>query len=574
MLAVTAIVLAGLCAMRQNSFNKSEVVFMYVTTPEIYQAYGATVVAWGASPSSGDFVSRAHQLGITYFGSVGMVTEFARYYERFPETYEQTLCRDVYGQPIKVPWLTDHQHKGIPYWWCCTNQPQFRQYLLERVEETVRGGADGVHVDDHLGTAGCVYQGGCFCDRCLAGFREYLQRLPAERRQRLGVENLDRFDYRQYVLDWLAGQGERETKLWERPLWTEWTYYHLRAAAAFMAELKERAEQVAGRPVPFGANAGLTSPDHLADYKTLALFSAEVNHEAWRRRFSAVPLMAYRLAEALGRPMAATGSGWDWAAVKEHDMDGLVRGWIALAYAAGQYFMVPHRMWCYTPERGTHWYDGPPAAYAPLYRFVRAHADLFDGYETLVEVGLLYSVEGVRRNREPIVRACEELARANVSFRMIVGGSEVVDHPLAPEEVDAVPLVIAVQPAVLDPLDQALLDTHRARGKVFDTVEEALAHIEPAVRVGGAENVWAMPRVKRGAPAVVHLLNRNYDAEADDVRPLHNVRVTVRPEALGLARVQRCILYSPGAEPQELKVEGNTITVPELGLWAVLRIAD
>ena len=72
-----------------------------------------------------------------------MVTEFGRYHERFPQTYEQGLCRDVDGQPVKVPWLTDHQHQGVPFWWCCTQQPQFRQYLRDRVIETVRAGADG-----------------------------------------------------------------------------------------------------------------------------------------------------------------------------------------------------------------------------------------------------------------------------------------------------------------------------------------------------------------------------------------------------------------------------------------------
>ena len=53
-----------------------------------------------------------------------MVTEFAQYYDRFPETYAPGLCRDVDGLPVKVPWLTDHQHKGVPYWWCCTQQPR------------------------------------------------------------------------------------------------------------------------------------------------------------------------------------------------------------------------------------------------------------------------------------------------------------------------------------------------------------------------------------------------------------------------------------------------------------------
>jgi hypothetical protein len=548
----------------------SDVVFMYHAGAEVYQAYGATVLAWGGSPEG-------VPAGVTCFGSVGMVTEFARYYERFPETYEQALCRTVEGQPIQVPWLTDHRHQGIPYWWCCTNQPQFQQYLRERVQETVRQGADGVHIDDHLGTAGSLHAGGCFCDRCLSGFRAYLQALPEAHRQALGLPDLASFDYRAYLAEWLRQPGHRESNLWERPLWAEWEAYHLQAAAAFMAELKALAAETAGRPVPFSANAGLLWYPHLTDYQVLDFFSAEIDHEAASRRFSDLPLLAYRLAEGLGRPLAATASGWDWAFVKEHDLDGLVRGWIAESYAAGQFFMAPHYQWCYTSEKGTHWYHGPTESYAPLYRFVREHADLFDGYTTLADVGVLYSHTRVRRNRQPLVEACAALARANISFRLLVAGDALLDHPLSAEALASVPGVLAVDPADLEAVAQAQpplrsrLDSERAQGRLLGGVEEALAKVHPAVRVEGTDRVRALPRLKPGDSVVIHLLNRDYDPEADDVRPLHHVTVALDPSAGGLATADRCTLFVPGAKPRELPVLDHRVTVPELGLWAVLR---
>ena len=82
--------------------KQSDVVFMYQVKPEIYAAYGATVLAWGGKPTP---TSLADANGVKFFGSVGMVTEFARYYERFPQTYEAGLCRDLEGKPVKVPWL-------------------------------------------------------------------------------------------------------------------------------------------------------------------------------------------------------------------------------------------------------------------------------------------------------------------------------------------------------------------------------------------------------------------------------------------------------------------------------------
>ena len=91
------------------------------------------------------------------------------------------------------------------------------------------------------------------------------------------------------------------------------------------------------------ANAGLLWPNHLADYRALDFFSAEIEHGAADLRLTDRPLFAYRLADAMGRPLAATASGQDWAFVKEHGRSGLVRGWIAASYAAGHSLMAPHR---------------------------------------------------------------------------------------------------------------------------------------------------------------------------------------------------------------------------------------
>ena len=97
--------------------KRSDVVFMYQADRSTYADYNATVVAWGGKPTP-RALDQAE--GLQFFGSVGMVTEFARYYERFPDTYEQGLCRNLEGSPVPVPWLTDHRHKDVPFWWCCT----------------------------------------------------------------------------------------------------------------------------------------------------------------------------------------------------------------------------------------------------------------------------------------------------------------------------------------------------------------------------------------------------------------------------------------------------------------------
>jgi hypothetical protein len=544
----------------------SDVVFMYQASPQTYTDYGATVLAWGGQPTPR---SLEEAKGIKFFGSVGMVTEFARFHERFPQTYEQGLCRDVDGNPVKVPWLTDHQHKGIPYWWCCTQQPTFREYLQERIVQTVRAGADGVHIDDHMGTAGGLWLGLCFCDRCIDRFRAYLQSIPADVLKGFEVGSPKDFNFRDAVRQWQAAGGPEKRKVTQHPLWSHWTIYQCRAAAAFMEELRELAAKTAGRPVPMGANAGLLWPQHLCDYRTLDLFSAETDHHAEGRRFSDLPLVAYRMADALQRPYAATASGGDWAFVKEHNLPGLVRGWIALSYAAGHCFMAPHRQWCYTPQKGTHWYQGPAEKFAPLYQFVRRQAELLEDYEGYADLGIVLPHRAYAKNPGRWFDICNQLAAANLAYRLLVAGDEIVNHPLAAADLASCAALLIPEKDEFLPADGQLIREHTRQRRVFHTVSEVLTTLRPAVQAQAESTVRVLPRVKPGS-AVIHLLNYNYDPERDDVVSAEKVRLQVDLKLLGVSKATTGRFIVPETEPVSLPVKDGTVEVPKLGLWGIL----
>ena len=565
-LAPFCLVLSSLAGSAQIPvLKRSDVVFMYQASRQTYQDYGATLVAWGGRPTA---KSLADAEGLKFFGSVGMVTEFSRYYERFPETYEQGLCRDIEGKPYKVPWLTDHQHKGVPYWWCCTRQRLFRQYLSERVAGTVKAGADGVHIDDHLGTAGGISQGGCFCDRCVEEFPAYLKGLPNDELARLGVGNPDGFNYRDAVRDWLKEKPGRRVQ--QHPLWSQWRIYQLQWAAKFMEELRSLAARTAGHPVPMGANACLLWGPHLCDYKCLDLFSAEIPHHAEARRFSDDPLVAYRLADAVGRPLASTAAGHDWAFIKEQNLPGLVQGWIAFSYAAGHALMVPNRQWCYTPQKGTHWYEGPKEKFAPLYQFVRQNAALFDGYTSHADLTVAFAQRTFGRDPGKVIGLCNKLAAANISYRIALGGNEVVDHPLPAEDVREAARLLVIEPKDFSPPDQQLLATVEGERRC-DNLEQALASVAPAVHVESADALRVLPRVRPGL-AVIHLVNWTYDPSRAGVAPIKNVRLKMNLRALGIPNVTEARLLAPGLQPETLDIRDSNVTVPELALWAVLEI--
>lgn len=545
--------------------KRSDVVFMYQASRQTYEDYGATVLAWGGKPTT---KSLEEAKGLKFFGSVGMVTEFSRYYERFPQDYEQGLCRDVEGKPYKVPWLTDHQHKGVPFWWCCTRQPRFRQYLSERVVETVKAGADGVHIDDHLGTAGGIWEGGCFCDRCVAEFRDYLKSLPPDVLARNSVHDPGNFNYRDVVRDWLKENAGRKAN--QHPLWNHWRIYQLRSAAQFMAELRALAAQTAGHPVPMGANAGLLWGPHLSDYQSLDLFSAEIPHHAEARRFSDNPLVAYRLADAVGRPLASTASGGDWAFIKEQNLPGVVQGWIALSYAAGHGLMAPNRQWCHTPQKGTHWYDGPKEKFAPLYQFVRQNAALFDGYENHTDLTVAFAQRTFDRDANKIISRYNQIAAANISYRLALGGNEVVDHPLPAEVLRQATSLLVLEIQDFSAPDQQVLAAAKPTQR-FDSVERALTNVVPAVRVEAAGPLRVLPRVKPGG-AVIHLVNWAYEPTSDTVQPLKDVRLKLNLAALGIAGATEARLFAPGATPVSLPIKQASVVVPELGLWGVLEL--
>ncbi len=546
--------------------KRSDVVFMYQAPKEVYEAYGATVLAWGGTPKTKPVEP---SLGVKYFGSVGMVTEFARYYERFPSNYDQGLCRNLKGEPFRVPWLTDHQHKGVPFWWCCTRQPLFRQYISERVVETVKGGVDGVHIDDHLGTAGALFvDGGCFCGQCVREFRDYLRTLPAEELQRHAIKDVDAFDYAETLRGWLAQNPGR--KVTDHPLWNRWRAYQLRGAAAFMAELRALAARTAGKPIPMSANACLMWGPHLNDYQSLDYFSAEIEHHAPQKALSDDPLAAYRIAQAVNRPLAATASGGDWAFIQENKLHGLVQSWAALGYAAGNCLMAPYRQWCYTPQKGTHWYAGPQEKFAPLYHFVRQNAASFDDSVTYPDLIVAYAQRTFDRDLRKFTGVIHQLAAANVSFRLALGGDDVVEHALSASDFPGTAPVLVLAPDDFQSADKTLLASI-PQARRFESAASALAKIAPAVRVASTGELRAFPRVKPGS-AVIHLVNWKYDPTRDAVEPAKNVRLNLNLQALGIPNVKAARVFAPDAEPFTVPIQDGSLTVPQVNLWSVIEL--
>ena len=564
--------------------RRSDVVFMY-DNPKRYEAYGTTALGW-AGWRKADHIREAHAAGVRHFScSVGFLTEFRGVID-FDPNFLDAACRNFAGEPFIVPWLWDHKHKGKPAYWWCTNSPLYRRYLFKRLAETIAAGPDALHIDDYRGTSGAVtWRSACFCRHCTAAFREYLaEHVSKEKLATLGIRDLKTFDYRKFLLARGVTPADYPKRRSRLPLAKEFYDFHVRAATRFVAEYHKRACELAGKRVGLSVNSGLSNPQALVIAPHLSNFCCEVGHGAGRRRPPSHPVYIYKLADGLGRPVLATAAGQDWAFVKEHKLPGLVRTWIALSYALGHNFMAPHRQWCYTKDKGTHWYDGPTEEYAWVYRFVRSQARLLDGYEAVAPVAVVYSNAANRKGRGRIEALCADLAQVNVPFRVLIAGDDwLADYRLKAADLAKAAAVVVPKQLDLDAAQRKLLDRPAVAAKlvVWPDRDKLARLVPPPVTIEGAARVWAVPRAvpnSRTKPVVVHLLNRNYDAKADAIVTQENVTLRLRRDLFPGRKFTKAIAHAPRTKPVELKVVSNaevtTITVPRLDLWTIVELGQ
>ena len=231
--------------------------------------------------------------------------------------------------------------------------------------------------------------------------------------------------------------------------------------------------------------------------------------------------------------------------------------------------MAPHRQWCYTEEKGTHWYEGPRGAYAPLYRFVRENRALLDDHRAWAKVGLVLPHRSFADDRERWIGMGEALSAAGVPYRIVLGGDDVVERTIGPDDLRGLRVLLDPFPGDLLPADRATLDAAFAPGRCVRTVGEAIAAAPAVVAVEGDAPVRLLPRVGP-AGAVVHVLGRSYESQRDAVATLRDVSLRIDLEALGVAGCRRARVVAPDSATVEVPVEAGRVRLPSVGLWSML----
>jgi hypothetical protein len=530
--------------------------------------------------------------------------------EPVTDLIEECVARDIHQEPCHARWVEcpDREHQCF---YMDRNNPVWREYLKAVIRIQVDAGVDGIQLDEAELPMGAFQYGACFCKDCMAGFRTYLTDLdPAALEGRLDGVDLSTFHYG----DWLLAQGhdfksDREST----PLFGAYYAFQCRAIKTYFAELADYARSYArsvGHEIIVSGNFFNLEPMYLPLVDDVDLVITEMRNTTYRQ-------------PEWYRYVAAFAGDKD-VVVVENPYGGVVPELIGLlaegrghdlfrlslfeAAALGANMSVPYGSWMGSVIEDS--FYAPHALASEIQGFLADHEHLF-ARRTVNDVAVVFSVASTReligradasdnttnsRDESVVVPyrvVTSALANAAVPYDVVIWS----DGVTAPDRAGAEALArysTVVLPDVFELTDaqaaalQGYLDgggtvvaTDRAAEGLpsherllmahRESLDELLPHgrqVETSVSV--AANIQQLA----DGSCALHLLNYDYDPEADAVRALPDVPLTVRlPKDK-----ERATLVTTDGDRTSLALErsdtAHTVTVPSLELYSIVVFHD
>ena len=606
---------------RGDLIRHSDIIAMYQEgDPEVLRKYLIDVVAWGGQLRATDeqIAKRKELLEAAYDAGVrlhavdcAMVQEGGRFVisegdrqspnaDLFWELRKDNagtiaklgelgvdLTRDsvlnVAGDWIGVPWL--RKRWRIPM--ASVHSPRARQWFREHMEAIAKTGATALHFDEPaMGSYGVQHpEAGDYSAHAMVAFRQWLKDRPEEVWREAGVESLDEFDYREFVLRH-GGEPRRA------PLWREFVRFQLFTTRDHVRELRDIVRETVGTEVPLSMNANASSWVKLPFLELQDFMTTEVPHEAKGRRVPSAPLLVYKLADCIGQPVASTAMGHDWYEMKTDQHPVLVSSWLAMGYALGHHPMMPCKAWVMDPVKGSDTYRPVSDEYACMARFIKGIAHLLEGYEPVSVVSVVVGCDAIEKDALKLRELVKRLADEQVPFSMAIEGSDLLERQVSAGDLGGVSAVLLAGPTWLS--EEAIARAEGLAGErpCLPYHGGGLPGVVPRpVRVEGAEGVWALPRQVPGdaeAPLVLHLLNRDYDEAPRAMVAKGPFTVDIDEALLDGRQVAGATMYEPVLLPElpaddallvanrDLEVQrvdgALRLTVPSLDLWGVVAL--
>jgi len=581
----------------QHFFKHSNVIAYRQGALSDYKSYGVTFVSWGGRPENNarsiqNYCTRIHEaqnIGIKIGAKIGTRTDFAGFIDYLPDHFKEHCCVKVDGSPLIVPNMDKVTYKEYPAYWFCTNSPVFRQYLKNEITNAISCNPFGIMMDDQLGTAASVIRGGCYCKYCVKKFREYLQmHYSTSELVSMGISDIEHFDLRDFH------KGYSHIPPNKRPLYKEILSFQLECSREMFREIMSFALDLSGKRILVSGNINPI-------YATNERLILDVDYFACECPLGAKTgmlgngnsLFLFKMATAIKRPAAIMGTGEDHAFISDNNLPGMVRCWVAEAYAFGHYFMAPYYLWAYSTEKGSYSYEPRTIGeLAPMYQFITRHWDLFDNYEDFGKVGLIHSFESFRNGSNKTETIVKQLASANVPFEIVPLSNKIHKMYLTKELLSRYDILIVPPDAILSQENALFIKQYIKSGrKVIDNSADIDKNHK--IEVLGAEQVMSSLRsihndVNR--PIILHLLNRDYNVLSDACDIKTNFTLRIPKTILGarkilMAKYVRPYSWEPKTPGEPLqalteKLDVNLplrysteyieVIVPELDVWGII----
>ncbi|MEV5894687.1 hypothetical protein [Nonomuraea fuscirosea] len=528
--------------------------------------------------------------------------------EPVTDLIEECVARDIHGRPCHAHWVEcpDREHQCF---YMDRNNPVWREYLKAVIRIQIDAGVDGIQLDEAELPMGAFQYGACFCKDCMKGFRAYLQeRGPAD--ALLDGVDLETFHYG----DWLLAQGhDFKTDRASAPLFGDYYAFQCRSIKKYFAELADHARAYGrsrGREIIVSGNFFNLEPMYLALADDVDLIITEMRNTTYRQ-------------PEWYRYVAAFAGDKD-VVVVENPYGGVVPELIGLlgqgkghdlfrlssfeAAAMGANMSVPYGSWMGSVIEDS--FYAPHELASEIQAFLAGHEWLF-ARATANEVAVVFSVESTR---ELIGKADVSDNTSNARDESMVVPYRVVTRTLSDA---AVPYDVVIWPDGVTAPDrsgaEALLrystvilpDVHALTGSQAAAVEGYLAAggtvvvtdraarslpPHPDVRtarhdvlgellphgrqVGTTAQVAANLQHLADGSYALHLVNYDYDRDADAVRALTGVPLRVRlPEA---RRHATAVAADGTRTPLTLVREddAHVVRLGSLGVYAIVVFHD
>ncbi|MDI6909589.1 hypothetical protein [Nocardioides sp.] len=530
--------------------------------------------------------------------------------EPVTDLIEECVVRDIHQQPCHARWVEcpDREHQC---YYMDRNNPVWREYLKAVIRIQLDAGVDGIQLDEAELPMGAFQYGACFCKDCMKGFREYLEALQPSRVD-IALDGVDLATF--HYGEWLLEQGydfkeHREST----PLFGDYYAFQCLAIKRYFGELADYAREYGrslGREIIVSGNFFNLEPMYLALADDVDLVITEMRNTTYRQ-------------PEWYRYVAAFAGDKD-VVVVENPYGGVVPELIGLlaegkghdlfrlslyeAAALGANMSVPYGSWMGSVIEDS--FYAPHGLATEVQAFLADHERLI-ARQTVNEVAVVFSVESTReligkadasdnitnRRDESVVVpyrvVTQTLAGAAVPFDVVIWS----DGITAPDRAGAEALarystVVLPDVFALTDAQAEALRGYLAGGGTVVTTDRVADNLPPHENVRTAHRAVLDELLPHGrqvdttaavaanlqqlpdGSVALHLVNYDYDRDADAVRVLTDVPLRVR---LPKDREHATVISSDGVRtPLGLGREGDAhvVRLDRLGVYSVVVFHD